>query len=926
MYADQAGGRPGEVFIGSERSAIGTAALPLNAWSHLATTYDGSYVRLYVNGTLASSTAVTGAMAASTGVLHLGGNSVWGEWFAGLIDEVRVYNRALGAAEVQQDMATAVSGSPPPPDTSPPSAPSGLSASTTIGSATLNWTASSDNVGVSRYNVHRSQTSGFTPAAGNRIAQPTGTSYTDSGLAAGTYYYRVTAEDAAGNISAASAQVTAVVPADQPPSVSVTAPASGATVSSTVPVTAGASDDVGVAGVQFKLGTTNLGSEDTSAPYSISWDTTTVSNGSYSITAVARDTAGQTTTSTAITVTVSNSAGPPLGLGLVAAYGFDAGSGSTVADSSGKGNVGSISGPVWSGAGRFGSALSFDGVNDWVSVPDASSLDLTTGMTLEAWVRPSALGSWRTLVFKERSGGIVYGLYADQAGGRPLGEMFIGSDRSVTGTAALPLNAWTHLATTYDGSQLRLYVNGALASSTAVTGAMAASTGVLHLGGNSVWGEWFAGLIDEVRVYDRALSGSEVQQDMATAVSGSPPPPDTSPPSAPSGLSASTSIGSATLNWTASSDNVGVSRYNVHRSQTSGFTPAAGNRIAQPTGTSYTDSGLAAGTYYYRVTAEDAAGNISAASAQVTAVVPADQPPAVSITAPAGGATVSGTVPVTAGASDDVGVAGVQFKLGATNLGSEDTSAPYSISWDTTTVSNGSYSLTAVARDTAGQTTTSTAITVTVSNSPPTAGLVAAYGLNAGSGSSAADSSAAGNTGTMSGATWTAAGRYGSALSFDGVNDWVTTPDANSLDLTNAMTLEAWVRPSALGSWRTVIFKERPGGVVYGLFANQGGSRPLGQVFIGSERNATGTSALPLNVWTHLATTYDGSFVRLYVNGTLASSTAVTGAMAASTGVLHLGGNSVWGEWFAGLIDEVRVYNRVRSAAEIQQDMQVPIG
>ena len=148
-------------------------------------------------------------------------------------------------------------------------------------------------MGVVRYNVHRSQTAGFTPAAGNRVAQPTGTSYTDSGLAAGTYYYRVTAEDAAGNISSASAQVTAVVPADQPPSVSVTAPASGATVSSTVSVSASASDDVGVAGVQFRLGAVNLGSEDTSAPYSISWDTTTVSNGSYSITAVARDTAGQ---------------------------------------------------------------------------------------------------------------------------------------------------------------------------------------------------------------------------------------------------------------------------------------------------------------------------------------------------------------------------------------------------------------------------------------------------------------------------------------------------------------------------------------------------------------------------------------------------------------------------------------------------------
>ncbi len=101
---------------------------------------------------------------------------------------------------------------PPPPDTAPPSAPSGLTASTTVGSATVSWTAATDNVGVVRYNVHRSTTAGFTPATANRVGQPTGTSYTDSGLAAGTYYYRVTAEDAAGNISAPSAQLTATVP------------------------------------------------------------------------------------------------------------------------------------------------------------------------------------------------------------------------------------------------------------------------------------------------------------------------------------------------------------------------------------------------------------------------------------------------------------------------------------------------------------------------------------------------------------------------------------------------------------------------------------------------------------------------------------------------------------------------------------------
>ena len=66
-------------------------------------------------------------MLASTGALRLGGNGIWGEWFAGLIDDVRVYNRALTAAEIQTDMNTPV-GPPPPTDTQPPTAPGGLAA------------------------------------------------------------------------------------------------------------------------------------------------------------------------------------------------------------------------------------------------------------------------------------------------------------------------------------------------------------------------------------------------------------------------------------------------------------------------------------------------------------------------------------------------------------------------------------------------------------------------------------------------------------------------------------------------------------------------------------------------------------------------------------------------------------------------------
>ncbi len=94
-------------------------------------------------------------------------------------------------------------------------------------------------------------------------------------------------------------------------------------------------------------------------------------------------------------------------------------------------------------------------------------------------------------------------------------------------------------------------------------------------------------------------------------------------------------------------------------------------------------------------------------------------PPTVSITAPASGATVSGPIEVTAAAADNVGVAGVQFKLDGVNLGAEDTSAPYSVAWDTTATPDGSHSLTAVARDAAGNGATSSAVTVTVANAVP---------------------------------------------------------------------------------------------------------------------------------------------------------------------------------------------------------------
>ena len=97
---------------GTYADAYGTAALPANTWSYLAETYDGTTLRLYVNGTQVASTAHTGSITTSTNQLQIGGDSIYGQYFAGMIDEVRIYNTALTAAQIQTDQTTPVGSNP----------------------------------------------------------------------------------------------------------------------------------------------------------------------------------------------------------------------------------------------------------------------------------------------------------------------------------------------------------------------------------------------------------------------------------------------------------------------------------------------------------------------------------------------------------------------------------------------------------------------------------------------------------------------------------------------------------------------------------------------------------------------------------------------------------------------------------------------
>jgi hypothetical protein len=202
----------------------------------------------------------------------------------------------------------------------------------------------------------------------------------------------------------------------------------------------------------------------------------------------------------------------------VASYGFNETSGTTATDKSGRGNTGTISGATRVTGGKHAGALSFNGTNNYVRVADSASLDLTNGMTLEAWVQPTTSDkAWRTVVLKEHTTGLAYSLYSNDDTARPgTSERAAGAgrDTSTAGTAALPANKWSHVAATFDGGTLRIYVNGALVGSKALGGSLAVGSGPLKIGGNAVWGEWFKGLIDDVRVYNRALSTADIAADM----------------------------------------------------------------------------------------------------------------------------------------------------------------------------------------------------------------------------------------------------------------------------------------------------------------------------------------------------------------------------------------------------------------------------
>ena len=904
---------------GTFGTTYGTGPLAANTWTHLAVTYDRTTLRLYVNGVQVSSVAQTGSIATSTNSLQIGGDSIYGQYFQGMIDEVRVYNVARTAAQIQTDMSTPIGSVTP--DTTPPSAPTNLTATAVSGTqVNLSWGAATDNVGVTGYRVERCQGAGCTSFA--QIGTSTGTTYSDIGLTASTTYrYQARATDAAVNSGPYSniASGTTTAPDTDPPTAPGTLTATAVSGTQVNLSWGAATDNVGVTGYRVErcqgAGCTSFAqiATPTGTTYS---DAAVAMSTTYRYQVRATD-AAQNLGPYSNIATLTTLATVP---GLVAAYSFDEGAGTTVGDASGAGNTGTLVNATWTATGKYGKALVFNGTSARVTVNDAVSLRLTTAMTLEAWVNPSTVtGAWRDVIYKGNDNYYLEGTSS------PNGAPAAGGTFGTTyGTGPLAANTWTHLAVTYDRTTLRLYVNGVQVSSVAQTGSIATSTNSLQIGGDSIYGQYFQGMIDEVRVYNVARTAAQIQTDMSTPIGSVTP--DTTPPSAPTNLTATAVSGTqVNLSWGAATDNVGVTGYRVERCQGAGCTSFA--QIGTSTGTTYSDIGLTASTTYrYQARATDAAVNSGPYSniASGTTTAPDTDPPTAPGTLTA--TAVSGTqVNLSWGAAtDNVGVTGYRVErcqgAGCTDFVKIATppSTTYS---DIGLTPNTAYGYLVRATD-AAQNLGPYSNIATLTTLATVPELVAAYSFDEGSGATVVDTSGHGNNGTLENATWTAAGKYGKALVFNGTSARVTVNDAVSLRLTTAMTLEAWVNPSTVtGAWRDVIYKGNDNYYLEGT-SSLNGAPAAGGTF----GTTYGTGPLAANTWTHLAVTYDGVTLRLYVNGTQVSTAPGSGSIVTSPNSLQIGGDSIYGQYFQGMIDEVRVYNAARTPAQIQLDMNTPIG
>jgi glucose/arabinose dehydrogenase len=196
---------------------------------------------------------------------------------------------------------------------------------------------------------------------------------------------------------------------------------------------------------------------------------------------------------------------------------FSEGQGTTAFDASGNGNNAELRNGAGWGPGRVGGGLALDGTNDFAAIANSPSLAFSDGLTVAGWTRRTAAPTgWHNLVSRQRTTTNADQLFLAFKDATPFFGVTTPSGTAKAGSGSVPLGQWVHLAGTYDGARIILYVNGVERARLAKTGALVASSRPVLLGANAngtdplAGSEFLAGGLDEVRLFSRALDASEV--------------------------------------------------------------------------------------------------------------------------------------------------------------------------------------------------------------------------------------------------------------------------------------------------------------------------------------------------------------------------------------------------------------------------------
>lgn len=419
----------------------------------------------------------------------------------GYIPEVIIYNRALTAQE-RTDVATYLANKYAiPPSNTPPSVtlttPSDGTVYTTV-PATISLAATaSDSDGINH--VDFLQGTGYLNSDYSAAY-----SYDWTGVQPGTYILTARAYDNAGT-TAVSAPVTVRVNAA--PTVSITAPTGGSsfTAPATINITASPADVDGTIGkVEFYNNGLLLGTDTSSAGgWTYSWTNVEASgtNG-ISLTAKAYDNDNVTATSSAVLCTTTDSANKCY-------WKFDENTGTSAGDSSGTGNAGTITGASWT-TGKISYALSFNGTSNYVQKTSATGLPAANATQTECfWYYVSANPAVKKTALAVTGSSSATNIGFISSSGMKFG-VWRNANALVVSTSTLPTaGAWHHVAYVRNGSNRYLYIDGSqAATSTSTTDSAAATT--INVGRTVTGADYWSGNIDEVRIYNRALSATEI--------------------------------------------------------------------------------------------------------------------------------------------------------------------------------------------------------------------------------------------------------------------------------------------------------------------------------------------------------------------------------------------------------------------------------